>query len=144
MFFVFSLNYCHEAVHKNNSVSGRPAGWLKKVRLETFFLHFSKNGQYFLRKKEKWKKKKKIAAARLASILATRCTGNRIFCMDSLKLLIIVEPSIHTCTWYQFNILCYVRFIAERSAASLDSNSRKRLLKACTVIHKGNHQLMVL
>ena len=37
----------HEAVHKNNSVSGRPAGCLKKVRLETFsffhFFFFSKN-----------------------------------------------------------------------------------------------------
>ena len=28
-------------------------------------------------KRKKWKKK--IAAARLASILATRCTGNRFF-----------------------------------------------------------------
>ena len=68
----------NRAVHKNNSVSGRPAGWLKKVRLETFFflLFFSsKIGQYF-----HWKKK--IVAARLASILATRWTGN-IFFMDS-------------------------------------------------------------
>ena len=31
-----------EAVHKNNSVSSRPAGWLKKVRLETSFFHFCK------------------------------------------------------------------------------------------------------
>ena len=30
-----------EAVHKNYSVSGRPAGWLKKVRLETFFFIFA-------------------------------------------------------------------------------------------------------
>ena len=31
-----------KAVHKNNSVSGRPAGWLKKVWLETFFSIFAK------------------------------------------------------------------------------------------------------
>ena len=31
-----------KAVHKNNSVSGRPAGWLKKVRLKTFFFIFAK------------------------------------------------------------------------------------------------------
>ena len=36
-------------------------------------------------KRNKWRKK--IAAARLASILATRCTGNRIVFMDSLTLL---------------------------------------------------------
>ena len=55
------------AVHKNNCVSGRPAGWLKKVRLEIFLKFFPisppKNGQYFHEKK-KWKKKK-IAAAPL-------------------------------------------------------------------------------
>ena len=55
-----------EAVHKNNSVSGRAAGWLKKVRLETLFFHFckivffSKIGQYFpTKKKLKWEKKQK-------------------------------------------------------------------------------------
>ena len=36
------LNVATEAVHKNKSVSGRPAGWLKKVRLETFFFIFAK------------------------------------------------------------------------------------------------------
>ena len=47
----------------------------------TFF--FSKNGQYFpTKKKKKWKKK--FAAARLAFILTTRWTGNRLFFMDSL------------------------------------------------------------
>ena len=53
------------AVHKNNSVSGRPAGWLKKVRLETpfyfifYFFYFfpPKNGQYFHGKKKSGKKK---------------------------------------------------------------------------------------
>ena len=35
------LLWCHGAVHKNNSVSGRPAGWLKKVRLEPFFFIFA-------------------------------------------------------------------------------------------------------
>ena len=64
----------NEAVHNNNSVSGRPAGWLKKVRLETFFSFFAKK-----KKKKKSGKKKKIAAARLASILATRWTGKRLF-----------------------------------------------------------------
>ena len=35
--------------------------------------------------KKKKSGKKKIAAARLASIIATRCTGNRIVVMDSLN-----------------------------------------------------------
>ena len=81
-----------EAVHKNNSVSGRAAGWLKKVRLETFFFHFCKIiffflkvDNIFLQKKKLKRKKKKIAAARLAFILATRWTGNTIFFMDSLR-----------------------------------------------------------
>ena len=81
--------WSHQAVHKNNSVSGRPAGGLKKVQLETFFpffpfLFFSspKMDNIFHGKKKKWKK---IAAARLAAILATRCTGNRFFFMDSLR-----------------------------------------------------------
>ena len=50
----FNTQICKsKAVHKNNSVSGRPAGWLKKVRLEPFFFIFAKkstffkNGQYF-------------------------------------------------------------------------------------------------
>ena len=36
--FTFNINCISdaEAVHKNSSVSGRPAGWLKKVRPETF------------------------------------------------------------------------------------------------------------
>ena len=29
-----------EAVHKNNSVSGRPAGWLKKISDWRLFFHF--------------------------------------------------------------------------------------------------------
>ena len=49
----------NEAVHQNNSVSSEAAGWLKKVRLETFFYpffqkcFFKKNGQYFPTKKKK-------------------------------------------------------------------------------------------
>ena len=55
------------AVRKNNSVSGRPAGWLKKGRLETFFfiftfLHFliflKKKRTIFSCKKKKVGKKK--------------------------------------------------------------------------------------
>ena len=64
-----------------------PVQRLKKVRLETFFLIFGFFSPQKLTKfswrKKKVKKKKKIAAARLASILATRCTGNRIVFMDS-------------------------------------------------------------
>ena len=69
------------AVHKNNSVSGRLAVWLKKVRLETFLFNFCKKKIFFSKNGQKWSK---IAAAQLASIVATRCTGNRIFFMDSL------------------------------------------------------------
>ena len=56
-----------KAVHKNNSVSGRGAGWLKKVRLETFFFHFCKKHFFFLKMdniflptKKKVGKKKKL------------------------------------------------------------------------------------
>ena len=38
----FHSRWVAKAVHKNNSVSGEAAGWLKKVRLETFFPIFSK------------------------------------------------------------------------------------------------------
>ena len=66
------------------------------MRLETsFFFNFatkkkeSKNGQYFpTKKKTKKVGKNKIAAARLASILATRWTGNRLFFMDSPRRLL--------------------------------------------------------
>ena len=80
------------------------------MRLETFFFIFakkknsSKNGQYFHRKqKEKWEKNK-FAAARLASILATRCTGNRIFFGDSL-IEAIWEAAI-LFFFYVFFFLC--------------------------------------
>ena len=89
MFSLLCGEYWSKAVHKNNSVSGRLAGWLKKVRLETFFFIFAKKkfvspkiDNIFMGKKNKVEKKK-IVAARLASILATRRTGNRIFFMDS-------------------------------------------------------------
>ena len=87
-----------KAVHKNNSVSGRPAGWLKKGAAGNFFFHFCKKNFFFpkidkifMEKKNKVEKKKKIAAARLASILATRCTGNRNFFMDSLRRTVILK-----------------------------------------------------
>ena len=41
-----SVDVVTQAVHKTNSVSGRPAGWLKKVRLETFFI-FAKTNKKF-------------------------------------------------------------------------------------------------
>ena len=58
----------------------------KRADWGLLFSFFSppKNGQYFPTKK------KKIAAARLATITATRWTGNRLFFVDSLVL--------HTCT----------------------------------------------
>ena len=46
-------------------------------------IFFLKMDNIFLGKKKSGKKKK-IAAAQLASILATRWTGNRFFFMDSL------------------------------------------------------------
>ena len=58
-----------KAVHKNNSVSRRPAGWLKKGATGDFFFHFckkkkkSKNGQYFHGEKKNRRKKRKFAAA---------------------------------------------------------------------------------
>ena len=56
----------------------------KRCDWRLFFSFFSKNGQYFpTKKKIKWEKKK-IAAARLASIFATHWTGNTFF-MDSLR-----------------------------------------------------------
>ena len=48
-----------------------------------FFIFANKNGQYFHEKKKK-SGNFFFAAARLASILATRWTGNRIFFMDGL------------------------------------------------------------
>ena len=55
------------AVHKNNSVSGRLAGWLKKVRLEKrkkSFLQKKKKSpkmdNIFIEKKRKVEKKKKL------------------------------------------------------------------------------------
>ena len=79
-----------------------------------FSFFFPKIDNIFMEKKKiKWKKKK-IAAARLASILATRCTGNRIFFMDSLGSYFrtihwTVEMSqYHSCCRYVF---CYNNFL---------------------------------
>ena len=82
-------NVDNKAVHKNNcfQYSGQVA---KRGATGNIFFHFSKNGQYFPTKK-KSERKKKIAAGRLASILATPWTGNRLFLMDSLK------GAIHLC-----------------------------------------------
>ena len=44
--------------------------------------------------KKKSKKKKKIAAARLASNVATCCTGNRFFFMNSLVGIKLVHWSL--------------------------------------------------
>ena len=57
IFPVASYYTVNQAVHKNNYVSGIAAGWLKKVRLETFFFTFAKefcfkHGQYFHTKKK--------------------------------------------------------------------------------------------
>ena len=79
-----STSLSTKAVHKNNCVSGRPAGWLKKVRLESVFFKFilanffKKNMALFFHGGGGGGITK-IKAARLASILATRWTGNRIF-----------------------------------------------------------------
>ena len=53
---LFSATFKHRAVHKNSSVSGRPAGWLKKGATGDFiFAQF-----FFLQKRTilLWKKKK--------------------------------------------------------------------------------------
>ena len=56
----------------------------KKGATGDFFFSFLQKKIKFMEEKKKWKKKK-FAAARLASILATRWTGNRFFFMDSLE-----------------------------------------------------------
>ena len=52
--------YGSRAVHKNHFVSGRPAGWLKKVRLEfffsSFFFFFSPKMDNIFMEKKKWTK----------------------------------------------------------------------------------------
>ena len=72
-----------QAVHKNNYVSGIAAGWLKK----SFFLFLQKKKKncYHKKKRMKKKEKKEIAASRLALILATRLTGNRLFLWTALQ-----------------------------------------------------------
>ena len=49
-----------------------------------FLIFFLQKWTIFSWKTKKSGEKNKFAAARLASILATRCTGNRIFFMDRL------------------------------------------------------------
>ena len=51
-----------------------------------------------------YQKKKKIAAARLASILATRWTGNRLFFMDNLTFIKSAIGNLPT-TYTMFCIL---------------------------------------
>ena len=78
-----------QAVHKNNSVSGRPAGWLKKVRLETFFLNFAKI--FFSPKKidnifiGKRKKLKKNCGRPTGFNFSHPLHRKHIFFMDSLR-----------------------------------------------------------
>ena len=43
-----NLQNC-KAVHKNNSVSSRPAGWLKKGATGDFFFIFAKKKKVFLK-----------------------------------------------------------------------------------------------
>ena len=85
-----AINALRGAILKKKSVSGVAAGWLKMVRMGTFFfivakkIKISKNGQYFSTNpppppKKKKKKKKKNAASLLASMMNTRWTGNRSF-----------------------------------------------------------------
>ena len=78
----------HEAVHKNKYVSGVAAGWLKKVRLETFFS--------FLQKKNlrcppppppQKKKKKKNSAAQLAQNFGHPLDRKQTFLWADWKLL---------------------------------------------------------
>ena len=61
IFPVASYYTVNQAVHNNNYVSGIAAGWLKKVRLETFFFtlllfFFSKMDNIFIQKKSGKKK----------------------------------------------------------------------------------------
>ena len=63
----------------------------KKGPTGNFFFHFGnfvfpKMDNIFLPKKIKKDGKKKIAAARLPIITATRWTGNRLFVVDSLSI----------------------------------------------------------
>ena len=77
-----SVKVSTKAVHKNNYISGLAAGWLKKVRLEKNKIHFCNNKKIPSKMDnifQSTRKKNKIAAARLATILATRWTGNTFF-----------------------------------------------------------------
>ena len=62
----------------------KSCGWRLFFSFLVVFFPQKKELTIFLWEKTKSGEKKEIAAARLASILATRCTGNRIFFMDSL------------------------------------------------------------
>ena len=86
LYFVVKWHFVVRLSIKIIMFSGKPAGWLKKGATGDFFFpfcnfFFSKNGQYFATKK----KVKKNAVARLALILATCWTGNKLFFMDSLR-----------------------------------------------------------
>ena len=77
------VNCFPQATLKKKFVSCPRAGWVFSWRLGTYFLDFwifffFKKLLKFLSKKKK-KEKKKIATARLATILATRWTGNKLF-----------------------------------------------------------------
>ena len=68
---------------------GKAAGWLKKGATGDFFFHFCKKKKkytIFSYQEKKSGGKKKKSAARLASVLATRWTGNRYFFMESLGM----------------------------------------------------------
>ena len=80
-----------EATLKKNIVSGPAAECVYYCRMGTFFFHFAlkkKIGQnfiIFLPKKKRGGGNKDFAAARLATISATRWTGKKLFFKCGLK-----------------------------------------------------------
>ena len=82
--------YLSKGVHKNNYVSGVASRCVYQGQLGTSFFTFLFTFCFdiliFSHKRKKREKKANFAATRLATILATRWTGNRLFFMDSPML----------------------------------------------------------
>ena len=73
------LTQTTQATLKKNIVSGPAAGCVYYCRMGTFFFHFAPKKLFVKISSFSYKKKKGFAAVRLATISATRWTGNKLF-----------------------------------------------------------------